>query len=508
MSLGACADDSLACDYLVTSANVEDLAFVDRLLAENQVWTVIIVDTNAHPGGRWCHAPPFAKLDQPSAFYGVGSMPMDASKTMRRDEILQYCQRIVEHFVQRGRVQYFPMTTFDGKNLCSIIDSDIVKPVVIRRKVVRSSFSAPVQAARMFPFHVAAGTLVVPPKELPLVASGHAKYVVIGSGRSGMEAVVWLLKQGVCPEKLHWVVPEDMWLVSQSSMEPENYVATARKFWALFVESDTVEEFELGLEREGLRHRVDPTKRPTLFRGTTVTDAELVQLRRVIPNIIRKGLVREVHTDRVVLEHGDVATGPDTLHIDCMAGYSVGGQDTSPIWQSRRITLQLVREIADNGPVASCFSAALIGHAECVMPHETTAKNAMCTPMLPPRTVVDGLRNELASMRAAGLRSHPSLGTFLMVGRPGRLSAMEHKSLRQLLGDRADEAERLRVMANLERLAGEAPKSPPLRASTGGLSRKTSEDQSVAASESSTCAPSAHFDFDELERLEQLAQAC
>lgn len=526
--------DVLICDYVVTSANVEDLAFVDRLLVENQTWTIIIADANAQPGGHWCNAAPFAKLDQPSSLYGVGSRPLDTPHAVRRDEILQYCHSVVQHFVQRGRVRYFPLTTFDGKHLCSIVDSDLIQLVTVRRKVVRSSFRPQALAVRTFPFHVAAGTAIVPPKDLlPSVVASHAKYVVIGAGRSGMETVIWLLKQHgvVCAERVRWVVPRDAWLVSHASMEPGRYPETARRFWGLFAGSATLEDFECGLEEAGLRHRVDPLRRPAAFTGATVTEQELAELRRAAPHAIRKGRVREVHVDRLVLERGSVPTGAGTLHIDCTSDDDCcllndeeepeppddddkGGEDDRPpppvaveeIFQQGQITLQLVQEIADNGPVPSCFSAALIGHVECIYPTARATKNAICTPMAPPRRVVDALVNELASMQAESLTAHPKIGSFIMVCRPGRLAALGSRALRQLLKDRADKDERKQVISNLARLTATKSADSSMQSFGQSFWEGQAADMSRQMSAQSTASSSAHFDFEELERLEELAR--
>jgi len=495
----------LACDYLVTSAGVEELAFIDRVLVETQDWTIILADPAAQPGGRWNSAPPFARLDQPSEFFGVGSRPLDTPHVLRRDEILQYCHGVVQRFAQLGRVRFFPMTTFDGRALCSIVDSDDVRPIRVRRKVVRSLFGpSPSTPLRTFPFHVAAGSLVVPPKEVQLHAAGHAKYIVIGGGRTGIEVVLWLFKRGVREDQLLWVMREDMWLIKQGTMTPDSYVETAKAFWSLFAEAETVEAFELGLERAGLRFRIDTSKRPTAFRAVAVAEQDIAQLRRAAPSIIRKGALREVHPERLVLQHGSVPTGSGALYIDCTADDPEERDiELPPVFEARQVNLQLVREIADNGPPSSCFSAALIGLLECAEPHDAEAKSALCTPMAAPATVVDALRNELASMRATGLKAHPVAGTFLMVGSLGRLAAIGPKATRQLLQDRADKGERDRVLANLERLCAEGASTPPFSApgACGGGSRLVSAG---GQSEASTVASGAHFDFDELDRLEQL----
>ena len=64
-------------DYLIIGAGAVGLAFADTLLAETDADTTItIIDRHGQPGGHWNDAYPFVALHQPSAFYGVNSMPL------------------------------------------------------------------------------------------------------------------------------------------------------------------------------------------------------------------------------------------------------------------------------------------------------------------------------------------------------------------------------------------------------------------------------------------------
>ncbi len=62
-------------DYLVVGAGASGLAFADALVAEADV-EVTLVDRRPAPGGHWLHAYPFVRLHSPSAYYGVGSLPL------------------------------------------------------------------------------------------------------------------------------------------------------------------------------------------------------------------------------------------------------------------------------------------------------------------------------------------------------------------------------------------------------------------------------------------------
>ena len=67
-------------DYLVVGAGAAGMAFTDALLEHSDA-TVTIVDRRHAPGGHWIDAYPYVRLHQPSAFYGVGSVPLGRTMT-------------------------------------------------------------------------------------------------------------------------------------------------------------------------------------------------------------------------------------------------------------------------------------------------------------------------------------------------------------------------------------------------------------------------------------------
>jgi cation diffusion facilitator CzcD-associated flavoprotein CzcO len=62
-------------DYLVVGAGAAGMAFADALLAHSDA-RITIVDRRHAPGGHWIDAYPYVRLHQPSAFYGVSSVPL------------------------------------------------------------------------------------------------------------------------------------------------------------------------------------------------------------------------------------------------------------------------------------------------------------------------------------------------------------------------------------------------------------------------------------------------
>lgn len=65
----------LETDYLVVGAGAAGMAITDELLTHTDA-TVALVDRRAAPGGQWLEAYPYVRLHQPSASYGVSSLPL------------------------------------------------------------------------------------------------------------------------------------------------------------------------------------------------------------------------------------------------------------------------------------------------------------------------------------------------------------------------------------------------------------------------------------------------
>lgn len=66
--------DLIETDYLVVGACAAGMTVTDALLNHGDA-TVTLIDRRHAPGGHWLDAYPFVRLHQPSAFYGVDSVP-------------------------------------------------------------------------------------------------------------------------------------------------------------------------------------------------------------------------------------------------------------------------------------------------------------------------------------------------------------------------------------------------------------------------------------------------
>ncbi|OBG94670.1 hypothetical protein A5697_25915 [Mycobacterium sp. E3251] len=390
-------------DYLVVGAGAMGMAFVDTLVSETDA-RVVLVDRNHQPGGHWTMAYPFVRLHQPSAFYGVNSLRLGSDsidqvgwnqglyELATAGEVCAYYDHVMrQRLLASGRVSYFPMSEYRGDGRFTTLAGADYTVRVARRVVDATYMHVTVPAMRPPPYAVAPGITCVPPNDLPKLGA-HERYVIVGAGKTGIDTCLWLLGQGIAPDRLTWIVPRDSWLLDRATMQPGPLFADQIKVGFIaqlraINDAASVEDLFCRLEDAGSVLRIDPAIRPTMYRCATVTRAELEQLRR-IGDVVRMGHLLRVDADRMVLEGGTVALDGDALFVDCTAD-GAEKRPATTIFDAGRITLQSVRGCQQ------IFSAALIAHVEAAYADDTT-RNQLCVPLPHPDTDVDWLRLALA----------------------------------------------------------------------------------------------------------------
>ena len=325
-------------DYLVVGAGASGLAFADTLLAEANV-TVTLVDRREAPGGHWQQAYPFVRLHTPSAFYGVNSSALGQDRIDQTGEnagfyeratgedVREYFERVVKRLTETGRFHLLLRHEHlgggaDGEQVRDLATGK-VQDVGVRQKVVDARYlEASIPATHVPPFEVAASARVVPINDLPEVMQPKAVYAVIGSGKTAVDACVWLLDNGVEPDRIRWIRPRDAWFHDRRHFQPLDLVAGVMEGLSLDAEagaraSDIGDLFDR-LENTGRLVRIDPSWSTAMYRGTMLSSNELDAVRQ-IKDVVRLGRVRRIEVDRILLDRGEVATRPEVVHIDCAA---------------------------------------------------------------------------------------------------------------------------------------------------------------------------------------------
>jgi len=440
---------SIETDYLVIGAGAISMAFVDTLLTDTDA-QIVMIDRHHRPGGHWNEAYPFVRLHQPAAAYGVNSLELGHGKKdtigLNADmyslssgaELLAYFDEVMQQrFLPSGRVRFLPMSQVVGAYEVESLLTGARQAVTVRRKVVDGTHSR-MQVPSTTPprYAVAPGVRCVPLNDLAKLSQPQAGYVVVGAGKTGMDACIWLLEQGVDPDQIRWVMPRDPWVQDRANVQSgdEFFMNTFGNLACQLesvVAAENVQDLLLRLEAVGELMRIDPGVMPTVYHGAILSKPELAQLRR-IRRIVRMGHVKSIDSSQIHLDQGSIPLPPDTLVVDCSAA-GVPSVEAVPVWSGDRITPQWLRTFG------TVFSASLIAHVEATM-GDDAEKNALCTPIVPPTLATDWLRMLEVSMKTQQRWSrHPQLQQWLA---ESRLNSMFHSAGRI----QAHETEKVAVM--------------------------------------------------------------
>ena len=446
-------------DYLVIGAGATAMAFVDSLLSEDAHAQVVMVDRNARVGGHWLHAYPFVRLHQPAAWYGVASRELASGEIETSGynagmhsqssgaEVLAYFEALMnERFLPSGRVRFMPSCdavrgadgTWAARPLAGGAEA---QPIHVRRKVVDATHArTEVPATHPPKYAVAEGVRCVPLNALPERAKPGMRFTVIGSGKTGIDACLWLLQNGVAADHIRWVIPRDAWFMDRQNFQPgrenfeHNMAYNANQFEAIASARDLPDLLQR-LEAKGALVRLDTAVEPTTYRCAVVSQGELAALRG-IRDIVRLGRVQRIERDRLVLDRGEVAADATAmLYVDCSAS-AIQPLPKLPVFEGDRINLFMVRFCQP------LFSAALIAWVEA---HHTDAAqmNALCTPVPSPEVPADWLRMWAATLaNLARWRADPALSAWLSTCRLNGAAV-------QLRGVRPDDAARIALVKHM-----------------------------------------------------------
>ncbi|MGE2714077.1 NAD(P)/FAD-dependent oxidoreductase [Mycolicibacterium litorale] len=390
---------SLEADYLVVGAGAMGMAFVDTLVGESDA-TVVMVDRNHAPGGHWTTAYPYVRLHQPSAYYGVNSRQLGSGAIDQSGpnagfyelaggaEVCAYYDAVMrQQLLPTGQVTYLPMSEYLGNGRIRTLGGDDID--VAARRTVVSHIDVVVPSMRPPAYEVADGVECVPPNALPFLRRARDRYVVVGAGKTAMDACVFLLRHGVAPQRVTWIKPREAWLMDRASVQPgarfaKRALADFSAQLAAVMEATSFADLFGRLEAKGSLLRIDESVDPTMYRCAIVSQGELEMLRR-IDDVVRLGHVTAIAPGRVTLEGGTVDVDDwSVLYVDCTAD-GLGDKAPVPVFDGDLITLQTVRTCQP------AFSASVIGHVEATYGDDNT-RNAFCGPVPYPHVPADWLR--------------------------------------------------------------------------------------------------------------------
>jgi hypothetical protein len=404
-------------DYLIIGSGAVGMAFADTLVQESDAH-ITMVDRHAKPGGHWNDAYPFVTLHQPSAFYGVNSMPLGANRIdtaganqgmyelASGPEISGYYDKVMnQKLLPSGRVSYFPTSNYLGADDAGVhtfesILSGEKTQVTVRKKLVDANYYSPSVPSTHTPkFKVGDGVKLVAPNAMTQLwqqpnSNRPRKFCIIGAGKTAMDAGIWLLNHGAAPDSISWVMPRDSWLINRITTQPgeeffKDSIGGQATQMANFANATSVEDLFLRMEASDQMLRIYPDHLPTMFHFATVSKGEIAMLQR-LKNVIRMGRVQALEPANMVLDKGHVAMDVGTLYIDCTAS-AVEKWQIQPVYQPNKIVLQVVR-----APLPT-FSAAMIAYVEAHYPDDDV-RNKLCASVPFPRTLADYPRTMAVNM--------------------------------------------------------------------------------------------------------------
>jgi hypothetical protein len=458
---------SLATDYLVIGAGATGMAFTDALIDHADVH-VTLVDRRHVAGGHWQDAYPFVQLHQASLFYGVASTPLGGGalqrqgpeaglqERARQPEIRAYYDDILHRrFVGTGRVTFLGGSEWATDGSSHVVTSRVsgeTTQVEVRRRVVDATYLAPtIPATTPPPFGVAEGVPVVAVNDLAGLAGAPSRFVIVGAGKTATDGIVWLLLNGVPPDRIVWVCPRDPWLLNRAVVQPDPAVALglAADTMAAAAGAESLDDLFLRLETAGVLFRVDAGVVPAMAKTPTLGAWEL-DLLRTVEHVVRRGHVRHVGGSEIVLDGGSVPLTPGSLVVHCAAS-GLRYPPRVPLWQPDAIRIQTIRA------GFPCFNAALAGYVEATR-DDDRERNRLC----PPNTLPDDPAS-WARMQVRGTLATRRFGAEADIAawadgcalNPARVepSRREEPAVRAAASRLADHAER--GLARLALLAGE-----------------------------------------------------
>jgi hypothetical protein len=189
-------------------------------------------------------------------------------------------------FLPSGRVEYYPMHEYKGEGeFRSIITNKTIRVGADTRIVDARFMKVKVPAMRPPSYEVAEDVHLVTPNGLANLSRPYRSYTVVGAGKTGVDACLWLLANGIDPKDVSWIMPRDSWFLEritlQHSWSRANSSQGPDRADAETMNASSLEDLFLRLEACGKMLRVDENVWPTTFKCATISLPELDRIKRV-----------------------------------------------------------------------------------------------------------------------------------------------------------------------------------------------------------------------------------
>ena len=286
--------EEIKADYLIIGAGASGLAFLDELLHRTSKDTFVIVDRQSKPGGHWNLAYSFVRLHQGSFFYGVNSeklerhspTSLDADEPERAsaNEIVAYYEMVMDKLIETGRVTFLSQCDYDKKDgiIRSLIASDKTYRVVPTKKLVDATYTqSDIPLTHKPSFDVSPGVNFVPINALSELNKPYDMYVIIGNGKTGIDAILFLLDQGVQPSQITWIISRDAWYFDRELLSPNRIIDFNIGIMKAIVEGDNAQDVFKHMHEQKVVLKLHENIEPTICRQGTISKDELQKIQTV-----------------------------------------------------------------------------------------------------------------------------------------------------------------------------------------------------------------------------------
>ena len=132
-------------------------------------------------------------------------------------------------FSRLAAVRYSPLSEADvdgpqPRQFKSLV-TGVISAVSDKAKIVDATYTRgeiPSIHGAHLRYSVAEGVNLVPINDLPSRAASDdwECYCIVGAGKTSIDAVIWLLNNGVAAEHIKWITPNDSWLLVREAVTP------------------------------------------------------------------------------------------------------------------------------------------------------------------------------------------------------------------------------------------------------------------------------------------------
>ena len=216
-----------------------------------------------------------------------------------------------------------------------------------------------VPSTRAPEYKISDGVNLLPLNSLSEIKKPWKRYVVIGAGKTGIDAILHLFENNVDVTKISWIVSNECWYFNRDIfINLRRFAKQLQPIIDAQISAKDVNEAYLRLEEIGYFMRLTKDIWPTKMRAATISTKEMETI-RTITNIIRLGRIDRIENDAIIFEQGaTLPTDANTLHIDCSAAGTNFPHVNEKIFSGEYINLLMVQA------PQPCTSGAMIAAIE------------------------------------------------------------------------------------------------------------------------------------------------